>query len=268
MLKYSDLFLEKEKMEIKIRPGYLIENYVLEEMIGAGGFSTVYKARSINPEPLYSTIIAVKVLHPRRLSRSQIKQFVKEAKIAKTLNHENIVKVYDVKKKEGNFFILMEYLDIDLLKAIRTKPYIFTPERINEIILKVIKGLAFIHNQGIVHKDVTPSNVLISFSFDKVKITDFGLARRRGILGIDRDKSGGTNGYIAPERFMGKKADIRTDIYSLGKTIEKIYNELKFEIPPEIKYIIDMATNPDPEKRFQNVETILYFLKFGNSEQL
>jgi len=255
-------------MKIKVRPGYVIENYVLEEMVGAGGFSTVYKARSVNPEPLYSTIIAVKVLHPRRLSRIQIKQFVKEAKIAKTLNHENIVKVYDVKRKDGNFFILMEYLDTDLLRAIRTKPYIFTPEKVNEIILKVVRGLSFIHNHGIVHKDVTPSNILISFSFDKVKITDFGLAKRRGIFGMDRSKSGGTNGYIAPERLMGKKADIRSDIYSLGKTIEKIYNELKFEIPPKMKYIIDMATNPEPEKRFQNVESILYFLEFGNSEQL
>ncbi|RLF31395.1 MAG: hypothetical protein DRN08_07985, partial [Thermoplasmata archaeon] len=94
--------------KIKIRAGYSVGNYLLEEMVGAGGFSTVYKARSIDPQPEYDSIIAVKVLHPRRLERSQIRRFIREAKMAKKLEHQYIVKVYDLKKQDGNYFIFME----------------------------------------------------------------------------------------------------------------------------------------------------------------
>ena len=121
--------------KIKIRAGYSVGNYLLEEMVGAGGFSTVYKARSIDPQPEYDSIIAVKVLHPRRLESSQIRRFIREAKIAKKLEHQYIVKVYDLKKQDGNYFIFMEFLDADLLKCIRNKRGIFTLSNINEVIL-------------------------------------------------------------------------------------------------------------------------------------
>jgi len=246
--------------EIKIRPGYSVGNYVLEEMIGAGGFSTVYKARSIDPQPEYDSIIAVKVLHPRRLERYQIRRFVREGKIAKKLKHQNIVKVYDLKKQDGNYFIFMEFLDSDLLRCIRNKRGIFTLSNIKEVILKAAKGLAYIHKNRIIHKDINPTNILLNFSFDKVKMTDFGLSRKNFLFNKEK-KEGGTLYYLAPEILKGKKASIKSDIYSFGKSIERIYNELGFTIPDDVRHIINISTKENPESRFSSIEDIIYILE-------
>lgn len=180
--------------EVKIRKGYVIKGYVLKEMVGSGGFSTVYKAETIDPVPLYNSIIAVKVLHPRRLEKYQIKQFIKEGKIAKSLEHPNVVKVFDVVQQDGNFFILMEFLDYDLMQLIRNKRGIFNERNIIDIILKAAKGLDYIHKNGIIHKDINPTNILVSHNIEKVKITDFGLAKRDKIFLIQKEFKGEKKG--------------------------------------------------------------------------
>jgi len=248
---------------VKIRPGYVIKGYILKEMVGSGGFSTVYKAETIEPKPLYASIIAVKVLHPRRLEKSQIKQFIKEGKIAMNLEHPNIVKVFDVVQQDGNFFILMEFVDIDLMKAMRNRKEMFNEENIMDIIIKSARGISYLHKNGIIHKDINPSNILISYSLDKVKITDFGLAkiRKRFFLNFGREFRGGTEGYVPPEYYEGEIVDERSDIYSFGKTIEKIYIELGFKIPENVKNLIKIATDPKPENRFESMDGILYILE-------
>lgn len=248
----------------KVRAGYVIDGYILEEMVGSGGFSTVYRARSIDPFPEYHTVIAVKVLHPRRLDRWQIRRFVREVKMATVLEHPNIVKVFGIKKQDGNYFSFMELLDTDLLKAIRTKPGLFNQENIVDIIKKAGQGLEYIHRNGIIHKDINPSNILISYALDKIKMTDFGLATKKVFflhrLQQGNNHGGGTEGYIAPERMKGMEGDIRSDIYSFGRTIERIYSELGFEIPENIRYVIDIATTPNPAERFFDMRELLYFL--------
>ncbi|MCX7917132.1 MAG: serine/threonine protein kinase [bacterium] len=245
----------------KIRTGYIIKGYQLKEMIGAGGFATVYRAETIEPFPLYNSVIAVKVLHPRRFEKDQIKRFLKEGKIAKSLEHPNVVRVFDVFEYNGNFFILMEFIDIDLSKAIRTNKEIFDEKNIIDIITKAAKGISYIHQNGIIHKDINPSNILISFSLEKVKITDFGLAKTGRILFNKSEYKGGTEGFVAPEIFKGKPTTEKSDIYSFGKTIEKIYKDLNFPIPEKIKNIIKIATDPIPENRFESMEGIIYILE-------
>ncbi|MCM8818586.1 MAG: serine/threonine protein kinase [Candidatus Omnitrophica bacterium] len=247
--------------EVKIRPGYIIKGYMIKEMIGAGGFSTVFKAETINPLPLYNSVIAIKVLHQRRLERTQIKQFIREGKIVKNLEHPNIVKVFDIIEQDGNFFILMEFVDIDLLKAIRKHKEIFNEKNIIDIIVKSAKGLSYIHQNRIIHKDINPSNILISLNLEKVKITDFGLSKKESRFIRKKGFIGGTEGYIPPERMNGKQDDEKGDIYAFGKTIEKIYNELKFPIPEKIKNVIKIATDPKPENRFESMEGIVYILE-------
>ncbi|MGI6596015.1 MAG: serine/threonine protein kinase [Elusimicrobia bacterium] len=252
-------------MEARVRIGYVIDGYVLEEMIGSGGFSTVYRARSLNLTPKYHSIIAVKVLHPRRLDRWQIRRFVREVKIASRLEHPNIVKVFGVRKQDGNFFSLMELLDVDLLKAIRTKPSIFNNDNVTEIIKKAGYGLEYIHKNAIIHKDVNPSNILITYALDKIKLTDFGLSTKKTLLlsllhPNGNSSGGGTEGYIAPERIKGKEGDIKSDIFSFGKTMQRIYSELKFEIPENTKYVIDVATKNNSMERFVDMRELLYFL--------
>ena len=249
--------------KIEIRPGYIIKGYMLKEMVGAGGFSTVYKAETIEPQPLYTSIIAIKVLHPWRLEGFQIKQFIKEGKIANNLEHPNIVKVFDIIHKDGNFFILMEFMDTSLMKAIKTKKEMFNEKNIIDIIIKTAKGISFLHKNGIIHKDINPSNILISNSLDKVKITDFGLAkiRKMSLFNFKRELKGGTEGYIPPECYEGEDFDEKGDIYSFGRTVEKIYYELGFKIPENIKKLINIATDPKPENRFEDIELIIYFLE-------
>jgi len=249
-------------MELKVRQGYIIDGYVLEEMVGSGGFSTVYKARSIDPVPRYDTFIAVKVLHPRRLDRVQIKRFIKEMKISISLQHPNIVKVFAVRRQDWNYFGLMEFLDTDLSKAIRNKPELFTQEKVLDMIKQAGAGMDYIHRNGIVHKDMSPSNILVSYSLEKVKITDLGLARKTGFLQKDNG-SGGTEGYIAPERMNGRQADVKSDIYSFGKTVEKIYAELGFPMPDNVRYVVETAVKQKPEERFYDMREFLYFLEAG-----
>ncbi|MGC8977479.1 MAG: serine/threonine protein kinase [Candidatus Ratteibacteria bacterium] len=247
----------------KIRKGYVIKGYMLKELIGAGGFSTVYKAETVELPPLYNSIIAVKVLHPRRIERTQIRQFIKEAKIAKNLEHPNIVKVFDIVQQDGNYFILMEFLDTDLMKAIRNNREIFNEKNIIEVIIKAAKGLAYIHKNGIIHKDINPSNILISYTLDKIKITDFGLSKINRKFLFKREFSGGTEGYTPPECLKGRSMDELGDIYSFGKTIERIYDQLGFEIPDYIENLIKIATDPEPENRFKDMELIVYILERG-----
>lgn len=241
----------------KVRKGYEIEGYVLEELVGAGGFSSVYKARSLSPVPRYDTVIAVKALHPRRLDRRQIRRFVREAKISMNLRHPNIVKVFNIVKQGRNYFIIMEYLDADLLKAIKSRPSIFTSQNIIEIIKSAARGLDYVHKSGIIHKDINPSNILISYSLEKIKFTDFGLAWQRRIFRKEQESKAGTEGYLAPERLKGAPSDIKTDIYSFGKTVERIYRELGFEFPENVLRIIRKATHPEKEERFANVQALI-----------
>ncbi len=252
-----------QKVDIKVRQGYVIDGYILEEMIGSGGFSTVYRARSIDPIPRYDTIIAVKVLHPRRLDRWQIRRFVREVKMSIPLRHPNVVRAYAVRRQDWNYFGLTEFMDTDLLKAIRTKPQIFNQQNVIEIIGKAATGLDYIHRNGIIHKDVNPSNILVSYSLDKIKMTDFGLSEKKGFLKKENGSGGGTEGYIAPERLQGLPADIKSDIYSFGKTMQKVYSELGFEIPGNVRYVIETATKPNKEERFYDVRELLYFLAGG-----
>ncbi len=249
---------------MEIRKGYVIDGYRLEDMVGSGGFATVYKARSIDPLPKYETIIAVKVLHPRRLDRSQIRRFVKEVKMSIPLRHPNVVRVYAVRRQDWNYFGLTEFLDTDLLKAIRMKPQIFNSQNVIEILKKSAMGLDYIHRSGIIHKDINPSNILVSYSMDKIKMTDFGLSEKRGFFKKENSAGGGgTEGYIAPERQRGLPADVRSDVYSFGKTMQKVYSELGFNVPENVRYVIDTATKPNKEERFYDMRELLYFLDGG-----
>ena len=102
----------------------------------------------------------------------------------------------------------------------------------------------------------------MSFSLDKIKITDFGLSEKKRFLKKENG-SGGTEGYIAPERMQGAASDVKSDVYSFGKTMQKVYSELGFEIPGNIKYVIETAIKPNKEERFFDMRELLYFLNGG-----
>ena len=245
----------------KLRAGYVVQGYLLEEMIGAGGFSKIYKAKNIQGSFLYGPIVAVKALQERRLERRQIRKFKQEASLLMSLQHEHIVKVYRFFQQEGFFFIFMEYMDTDLRKALEKQRREFSLENVMDIFLKMAQALAYIHSRGIIHKDFNPSNILLSYTFEKVKLCDFGVARKQSIWNKDLMPFGGTKGYIAPER-KRKSFDKRADIYGFGKTVENVFDSLVMEKPEGLDFLIEQSIKEDPKERFQSMDEVISLLKY------
>ena len=257
-----------------------IGKYVINENIGKGGWSIVY--RGIHES--LSMPVAIKMLkHDMAMNPDFLEKFRNEARTIARLNHENIVKVYDIEELYRTIFIIMEYLDGVPLNHLLEKMQRLSTSRVLDIILQVCAGLAYAHEQGIVHQDIKPANIFIQPD-NKAKIVDFGLACSPGTI-----HSGftGTLLYMSPEQIEGDPIDERTDIYSLGLTsyemitgerplsgdniadvLDSHLNEdipdprtLIPDLPDEIYNFLIRATNRDPAARYRNISQIIHDLK-------
>jgi len=202
--------------------------YRLDELIGEGGFGQVW--RGYDPE--LDRLVAVKVLRPERhKSVFQVARFIDEAKKVAKLRHQNIVAIHDVGRHEGFCFMVTDFIEgVDLGKRIKMRD-VPTDEAV-EIIAKVADALHHAHQQGIIHRDVKPQNILLG-SHNEPVITDFGIAVTEDAgRGGDSDNSG-TPAYMAPEQTVagGGPIDARTDIFCLGVVLyELVSGKRPFEI--------------------------------------
>ncbi|GEM_PF-816843 len=252
----------------KLRSGSVVEGYVLTEMIGAGGFATVYKAQAVSGSGAYGPVVAVKILHPRRAERSEVTRFRDEAKTILALQHQYIIKVHTFKEYDENFLIFMEYVDTDLKRFVLRRP--FKLEEILSILKKAAQGLQYAHSRGVVHRDFNPTNVLVSWSLETLRITDFGIAGRsnplwRNLLPGTPDPKSGTRGYFAPEQYNGHY-DERTDIYAFGRTIRSLFYHSNLPLPARMAKIVEIATKTEPEERYQSMTELLFALEMFASE--
>jgi serine/threonine protein kinase/WD40 repeat protein len=202
----------------------VLGSYVILERLGEGGMGQVLKARHKS----MGRIVALKVLRKERLANPDaIKRFHREIQAAARLSHPNIVMAYDADAVGNNHFFVMEYVDgTDLSQLVKKKGPLSVPRAFNYMV-QAAHGLQHAHDQGMVHRDIKPHNLLMTKDGQTVKILDMGLAR----LGeADQDsnftqltqdgKVVGTPDYIAPEQARNSHtADIRSDIYSLGCTL-------------------------------------------------
>jgi len=191
------------------------DRYEIQETIGQGSTGQVYRAL----DRVLARIVALKCIDLRDstvpLSPTS---FLREAQIIAGLDHENIVRIYEVARSDGNLVLVLEYIEGKSLKdellACGRLPW----RRVAKLGAQIAKALEFAHQKQLVHQDVKPSNILLGPG-EKVKITDFGLARRL----VDRSGSSmtvcGTPYYMSPEQVLGKTVDYRTDLYSLGATL-------------------------------------------------
>ena len=238
------------------------------ELLGQGGMGAVYKARQKHLDRL----IALKVIPPEAAKEPAFaERFAREARALARLNHPNIVTVYDFGQSDGVYFLLMEFVDgLNLRQTMQTGN--LTPQEALAIVPHICDALQYAHDQGIVHRDVKPENVLLDKS-GRVKIADFGLAKLLTHSPLDYTLTHsmqvmGTPRYMAPEQIEHPtEVDHRADIYSLGVMFyEMLTGELpmgrfappsqKVQIDIRIDEIVLRTLEKEPARRYQHASDV------------
>jgi serine/threonine protein kinase len=222
--------------------------YSLTKELGKGGMATVYKAY----QPKLARWVAVKVLDPAYITDDSqvLARFRREARAIARLPHPNILTVHDYGEEEGLTYIVMEYVEGGTLKdQLRGEP--FECQRAVSLSIGVGRALAFAHEQGIIHRDVKPANILLRRE-DWPLLADFGLVKlqetRRALTQAGMIL--GTPDYTSPEQALGETADHRADIYALGVVLfEMITGELPFKAAKAFDVLLMHINEPPPKPR-------------------
>jgi serine/threonine-protein kinase len=246
--------------------------YHVLERIAAGGMGEVFRAH----DAVLAREVAIKVLH-RSLAADPgfVDRFRREARAAATLNHPNIVAVYDWGAVDGIYYMVMEFVHGRSVREILNANGRLEPAQAADVLSQTLAALAHAHAKGIVHRDLKPENILITAD-GVVKLTDLGLAR--ALADARSTRAGAVTGtvqYLAPEQIRGEPADPRSDLYSLGiVAFELLTGRLPYtgetpmaiaykhlsnrvpapssivaDVPPDLDGFVESATDPDRELR-------------------
>jgi serine/threonine-protein kinase len=236
------------------------DRYQVVKMIGEGGMANVYLAL----DTILDRYVAVKVLRGDLANDEKfVRRFQREAISASSLNHPNIVEMYDVGEDNGKYFIVMEYVDGKTLKSLIKKRGSLTLHEVIDIMLQLTSAISCAHNSYIVHRDIKPQNVLI-LDDGRVKITDFGIAMALNSSELTQTNSVmGSVHYLPPEQASGSGSTIKSDVYSLGilmyelltgkvpfkgeNAVEIAIKQMKEQIPSVCKI------NPDIPQSIENI---------------
>src|SRR2546423_1070524 len=239
--------------------------------------SSVFKAR----DTLLERHVALKILHPHFTEDDEyFERFRREARAVASLSHPNIVTILDRGEDEGRQFIVFELVEGGTLAEVRHGEGRLPVRRALEIAIQVVRGLGFAHEQGLVHRDVKPQNVILNGD-GRAKVTDFGIARSLDVQGVTQSGAVlGTSNYIAPEQASGRPVDRTTDVYSLGVVLfELLTGEVPFpgesfvavamqhvnepppsvlevrpDVPLRVARAVDQALEKDPAGRFPTMD--------------
>ena len=250
--------------------------YVVHE-VGRGSTGTVY----LSHDPFYGRDVAIKLYHATTgddaESRNARRMFMGEAKMVGKMQHPNIVPIFDAGEEHGRRYVVTEHVHGARTLSAYCRPGSLLPiEQVVSIIFKCAKALHYAHSRGVVHRDVKPSNILLTQDGD-VRVVDFGIA-----LVADSDISrlegvAGSPAYMSPEQVQGLELDARSDLYSLGAVMYEMLcgqrpfragalgkllrqvvqsmpeplRQMRPEIPEELEAVVDRALQKEPANRFR-----------------
>lgn len=267
-------------------PGSLgsLGNYSVLDVIGRGGMGIVLRAM----DSKLNRVVAIKVLAPEFAGNAQArKRFAREAQAAAAVSHDHVVTIHAVDDGENVPFIVMECVVGQSLQQKIDKVGALGLKEILRIGTQIASGLAAAHKQGLVHRDIKPANILLENGIERVKITDFGLARATDDVGITQSgQITGTPQYMSPEQAMGQPVDPRSDLFSLGSVLYTMctgrpafrgdstiavlrrlcddsprpIGEMNAEIPEWLTEIVDRLMRKKPEDRIQTAAEVAELL--------
>jgi serine/threonine-protein kinase len=238
--------------------GDVLGNYEIDARLRSGGMATLFVGRRHGVAG-FSRPVAIKVIHPH-LAEDQrvVKMFVDEARISSHISHVNVVRVEEFGEHDGVYYIVMELVDgcsiEQLLKTLSKRDQRLAPEVAVHLALEIAAGLHAAHETvgedgtllHIVHRDISPSNVLITRA-GNVKVIDFGIAKARGRLTGTRSGAGlkGKLRYMAPEQAWSRDVDRRTDVYSLGVLLWEMLTCRRLFHAKDDLALLDVVRNPN-----------------------
>ncbi len=255
--------------------------YDVFRLIGRGGMGVVFQAQN---EQLRRDV-AIKILN-RSLSASPVarRRFIREARAAAAISHPNVVIIHDVDEHRGMPYIVMELVTGRTLRAEIRSLTTLDPLRVIRLSAQIAQGLASAHAQGVIHRDIKPGNIMLEHDVDRVKITDFGLARAAidNVELTSRELAVGTPAYMSPEQIAGKEVDGRSDLFAMGCVMYALLtghspfhghtalemarkvethnprnlHVLDSSIPKFLADIVEKLLQKDPEARFQSAAEV------------
>ena len=251
-----------------------IGKYHIVELVGEGAMGVVYKAR----DSVLDRTVAIKVMNESIARQDDLrKRFLHEAQAAASLQHPNVVTIFDMGDKDGHLFIAMEFVEgIDLEKLMETGQPLSLQAKL-DIIIDVLTGLSFAHKRGIIHRDIKPANIRVTDD-GRAKIMDFGVAHLASSSMTTTGSFLGTPSFMAPEQITEGKTTPGTDIFAVGGVLYQLLTQLKpFEgptlqnlffkiitekprpvselmpgLPPALERITEKAMAKEPSHRYVN----------------
>ncbi len=255
-------------------------HYEILEVLGQGGAGIVFKAH----DPKLNRFVAVKVLAPQIAANPTArKRFLREAHATAAVSHPHVITIHAVDEHEQTPYLVMECIDGRTLEQKIRDEGALDVESVLRIGLQTAQGLAAAHAQGLIHRDTKPANILLENGIERVKITDFGLARASDDVQVTKTGFiGGTPQYMSPEQAQGHPLDHRSDLFSLGSVIYAMCAgrspfradstiavirrvcddtprplcQINSEVPPWLAQIIDKLLAKNPDDRFQSASEL------------
>ncbi|MCP5103774.1 MAG: protein kinase [bacterium] len=278
--------------EIKRLMSLLAGKYRFEEFLGLGGFAVVYKVTNL----ALGRTEALKILLDTQHSQPDFaERFTQEARVSASLDHPNIIRVYEFGQQERVFWFSMQYIEGPTLAAELKVRSILSEIEAAGLILPLLDALEYSHNRGVIHRDIKPGNIMLDMH-GKPYLMDFGIAKSMGsLLKTQTGHFLGTPVYVAPEQASGQPIDSRVDLYAMGVTLYELLSG-KFPFPadspvqslvsrltsdpiplstyrtgidPKLEFITMRALEKDPSKRFHSAREMHGHLsRFVGQEQV